>query len=132
MARYQPRHAKTWWERQGYRKNHPVHNDGTEFYERSYAEEFEAEVEHEQGVAERGGYIPLTVAPTRTSNPGRPRTLAAGYDGQTDTLTVVFREGAQYEYYDVSSAEWQQFKRSASPGRFINRRFPGKDYLRIG
>jgi hypothetical protein len=94
--------GQSWWERQGYSRNHPVHG-GTEVYERDYADEFEGSVEHAEGLAQRGGPVPITVNPTRTSNPSRPRTLAAGYDGKTDTMTVVFRDGAVYEYYDVTS-----------------------------
>lgn len=123
-------HRKEWWVNQGYRANHPVHGIGN-VYERNYADEFEAEVEHEDTLSQRGGPVPITVNPTKTSNPGRPRTLAAGYDGQTHTMALVFREGAVYEYYDVTPAEWQRLKRSASPGRFLNRVLPDKSYLRI-
>lgn len=127
--------ARSWWESQGYRADHPVHSEGTEFWTKNTgptpAEEFEGEVEHQEGMARRGGPVRLTVAPTRTSDPSRPRTLAAGYDGKTNTLTVVFREGAQYEYYGVTTAEWWRFRRSGSPGRFINRVLNDKDYLRI-
>lgn len=123
--------AQTWWERQGYQRNHSVHSDGTELHERNYADEFAGQVEHEEGLAERGGLVSLSVNPTKTSNPGRPRTLAAGYDGKTDTLTVVFREGAVYEYYGVTGVQWQRFKRSASPGKYINRVLPDKDYFRV-
>lgn len=122
---------KEWWVSQGYSKYHPVHNDGTEVYERNYADEFEGEVDHQEGLAERGGYVPITYNPTRTSNPGRPRTLAAGYDGQTRTMALVFRDGAVYEYYDVMPAQWQRLKRSASPGKFLNRVLSGNEYLRI-
>jgi hypothetical protein len=65
------------------------------------------------------------IDPTRTSNPARPRTLQAGYDKKqgerTGTLRVRFRDGTPWEYYEVPSEIWQRFKRSASPGRFINR-----------
>lgn len=124
-------HRKDWWVSQGYKQYHPVHSSGTEYYERDYADEFEAEVDHEERLSSRGGPVPITVNPTNTSDPGRPRTLAAGYDGGTHTLAVVFREGALYEYYDVTPAQWQRFKRSASPGKFINRVLPANSYLRI-
>lgn len=124
-------HRKDWWVSQGYKQNHPVHSGGTEYYERDYADEFEGELEHLEGTARRGGNVPITVNPTNTSNPGRPRTLAAGYDGLTHTMALVFREGAVYEYYDVTPAQWQRLKRSASPGRFLNRVLSGNEYLRI-
>lgn len=60
-------------------------------------------------------------SPTSSSNPARPRTLQAGYNARERTLRVVFRDGTPYEYYGVEPILWQRFKRSASPGRFINR-----------
>ena len=116
-----PRVPQTWWEKQGYKKDHRVHQ-GTEYYSRNTpADDFAGQVLEEQGEEERGGDVRITVAPTRSSNPGRPRTLAMGYDHQTDTLRVVFREGEEgaiYDYFDVTTAEWNRMRRSVSPGRF--------------
>lgn len=66
-----------------------------------------------------GAPAPLTDVPTSTINPDRPRTVAAGYDGGRQCLTVVFRDGTYYNYYEVSNAMWQNFKRARSKGRFI-------------
>ena len=73
---------------------------------------------------------PITDIPTTTSNPERPRTVAAGWEsyehrrvaGGTDdvgVLTVVFRDGTYYNYYDVGRGEWMSFRRSRSKGEFI-------------
>jgi hypothetical protein len=68
---------------------------------------------------------PITVKPTATTNPERPRTVAAGYDFAQQKITVIFRDGTYYNYYmdGLSKAEsnriWQNFKRSRSKGRFI-------------
>jgi hypothetical protein len=62
---------------------------------------------------------PLTVVPTSTSNPERPRTVAAGYDRTTKTLTVVFRDGTYYNYYDIPPVMWQEFKQRKSKGKYI-------------
>lgn len=62
----------------------------------------------------------LPYQPTPTINPGRPRTLAAGYDENTQTLRVKFREGEIYEYYNVPPSVWWKFQRAQSPGRYIN------------
>lgn len=68
---------------------------------------------------------PITLVPTSTTNPNRPRTVAAGYDPGTRTLTVLFRQqgraddGDPYNYYEVSNSMWQNFKRARSKGRFI-------------
>ena len=126
-----PAVPQTWWEKQGYKKDHAVHK-GTEYYSRhTPADDFAGQVLEEQGDDMRGGDVRITVAPTRSSNPPRPRTRAMGYDHQTDTLRVVFREGAVYDYFDVTTAEWNRMRRSASPGRFINRVLSENEYVRI-
>jgi hypothetical protein len=51
--------------------------------------------------------------------PERPRTIAAGYDKARQCLTVVFRDGTYYNYYEVDGRTWQNFKRAKSKGRFI-------------
>lgn len=71
----------------------------------------------------------LPYQPTPTINPGRPRTLAAGYDDRTMTLRIKFRDGDIYEYYQVPPSVWWKFRRAQSPGRFINttlNRYPYK------
>jgi hypothetical protein len=67
---------------------------------------------------------PISIAPTSTINPDRPRTVAAGYTlnpgSQSDgKLTVIFRDGTFYNYYDVAVTTWQAFKAAPSKGRFI-------------
>lgn len=61
----------------------------------------------------------LTVVPTSTTNPERPRTVAAGYDEDEEKITVVFRDGTFYNYYEVSRQEWQAFKTRVSKGQYI-------------
>jgi hypothetical protein len=127
------RHARAdsfaWWQRQGYRRDHPVHSEidswvkGTDDSEGKFLEEKEDAI--------RGGPVEITVAPTKSTNPRRPRTRAMGYDYETDTLRVVFREGAVYDYFGVSTDEWWRMKRSASPGKFIKRVLDGHEYTRV-
>jgi hypothetical protein len=75
---------------------------------------------------------PISIAPTSTTNPERPRTVAAGYrvnpgplqkggarQSDLGTLTVIFRDGTLYNYYDVPVSLWQQFKVAVSKGKFI-------------
>jgi cation transport regulator ChaB len=75
----------------------------------------------------------LTELPTSSSNASRPRTLAAGWhrevgsnfqsrDERLGRLTVMFRDGTLYNYYDVSYAEWLKFKGTLSKGPMLNRR----------
>lgn len=123
--------VKTWWERQGYSPRHAVHS-GSSFVEKSVPTPApEAETREERGYAQRGGPVRLTYVPTRTTDPGRPRTLAAGYDDNSKTMRIDFRGGATYEYYEVTPSEWGRFKRSASPGKFINRVLNAHPYGRV-
>ena len=62
---------------------------------------------------------PLSLVPTSSSNPDRPRTVAAGYDKGRQVLTVVFRDGTYYNYYEVNTNEWQDFKKRVSKGQYI-------------
>lgn len=68
----------------------------------------------------------LSDIPTSTTNWRRPRTVAAGYDYNPDTdtgvLTVVFRDGTFYNYYDVPPSVWIQFHDSFSKGPMLNRK----------
>ena len=61
----------------------------------------------------------ISVVPTSTINPERPRTVAAGYDKTEEKITVVFRDGTFYNYYQVTPSEWQAFKARVSKGRYI-------------
>ena len=73
------------------------------------------------GPQEEEGTAPakITVVPTSSSNVKRPRTVAAGYDESRQVLTVVFRDGTWYNYYEVSVSEWKSFKATVSKGRYI-------------
>lgn len=77
----------------------------------------------------RDGVAPMVVLtdiPTSSTNYSRPRTIAAGYDPDTRTMTVVFRDGTFYNYYEVTLGEWLNFSASYSKGRpWLNRGFPG-------
>lgn len=60
--------------------------------------------------------------PTSSTDYSRPRTVAAGYSPNIEkpsdgVLTVVFRDGTFYNYYQVSPTEWQAFHASYSKGR---------------
>jgi hypothetical protein len=79
--------------------------------------------EEEEDEPAHGSSAPLSLIPTSTTNPKRPRTLAAGYDKKLKTLTVLFRDDGKgatlYNYYDVDNLVWANFKRARSKGRFI-------------
>jgi hypothetical protein len=62
---------------------------------------------------------PISVVPTSTTNPERPRTVAAGFDQKRAVLTVVFRDGTFYNYYDCDKSIWDGFKAEHSKGLYI-------------
>ena len=62
---------------------------------------------------------PISLVPTATTNPERPRTVAAGFDEARGVLTVVFRDGTFYNYYGIDRTVWDSFKIAPSKGRFI-------------
>ncbi len=67
------------------------------------------------------GRVPVTYAPTATSNPADPRTSAAGYDPVTQRLYIEWGDGrTPYYYYDVPPQIWDAFTQANSPGKFIN------------
>lgn len=55
--------------------------------------------------------------PTSSTDYQRPRTVAAGYDPARQVMTVVFRDGTFYNYYEVTPGEWEAFHASYSKGR---------------
>ena len=87
------------------------------------------------------GPAPLQDIPTSSLNAGRPRTVAAGYilyvgakknprERQLGKLTVMFRDGTLWNYYDVTPGEWQSFHAAISKGKYyINKanRLQGAD-----
>lgn len=77
--------------------------------------------------------VQLTQIPTSSSNAARPRTVAAGYrmeigsralprEQRRGKLTVMFRDGTLWNYYDVPYTEWLTFSNSLSKGPMLNRK----------
>lgn len=67
---------------------------------------------------------PITIRATSTSNPKRPRTLRAGYERRTQTMTVIFRPDGNkpamwWNYYNVPPGLWDEFRSATSKGRFL-------------
>lgn len=56
---------------------------------------------------------------TTSTNPARPRTIKAGYDFSTQTLTVVFRDGTWWEYREVPDFMWYDFMQAESKGKYL-------------
>lgn len=52
---------------------------------------------------------------------GSTRVDHATYDPGSYSLVVTFPDGVSWKYHGVEPAEWDEFKRAASPGRYLNR-----------
>jgi len=66
--------------------------------------------------------VALSDIPTSSTNYKRPRTVAAGYDPNTGTLTVVFRDGTFWNYNNVPESVWIKFHDAFSKGPMLNHR----------
>lgn len=64
----------------------------------------------------------ISIRSTSTSNPKNPRTLRAGYEYATGTLTVIFDDHGKakwWNYYNVPVELWDGFRNAKSKGRFL-------------
>lgn len=70
--------------------------------------------------------------PTSTTDPERPRTVAAKYAPDERACYVVFRPSGGdlsapvVKYHEVSALDWQNFKRAYSKGRYIYQNWDGQ------
>lgn len=46
--------------------------------------------------------------------------MSAGYDLGSETLEIEFKDGAVYQYYNVSPHLYEQFQSASSKGQFFN------------
>jgi hypothetical protein len=61
--------------------------------------------------------VRMETAPT--SNPERPRAKTLGYNPNTNTLYIVFRDNTWWEYRNVPVSMWVGIQNSASTGRYL-------------
>lgn len=59
----------------------------------------------------------LETAPT--SNPPRPRAKSIGYNANSRTLYVVFRDNTWWEYRNVPTQIWVGLQNSSSTGKYL-------------
>ncbi len=55
----------------------------------------------------------MEMTPVNSSN-----ILAIGYDPDSATLTIAFKGGSEYEYYDVPQHEFDNFLAADSKGKY--------------
>jgi len=46
--------------------------------------------------------------------------MSAGYDAASETLEVEFKDGAVYQYFNVSGAMYDSFMQASSKGQYFN------------
>ncbi|EOD8991803.1 KTSC domain-containing protein [Klebsiella variicola] len=46
--------------------------------------------------------------------------MSAGYDPASETMEIEFKDGAVYQYYNVSEHLYSQFESAPSKGQFFN------------
>lgn len=63
--------------------------------------------------------VKLETAPT--SNPERPRAKSLGYNPNTGTLYVVFRDNTWWEYRNVPVSMWVGIQNSSSTGKYLSK-----------
>jgi len=113
--------SEEWWARQGLKSPGsviPVVENPSKLDEKAS----EAALYHDRARELMGGSPDWIFEPTRSSNPGDPRTSRMEYYRLAQTLIVSWGDGGpDYAYYQVTPDIASRIKRSASPGRFINR-----------
>lgn len=79
-----------------------------------------------------------TISAAQFSKPGpwypmsSSRVTEARYDSGLQQIHVIFRDGTPWVYDGVETNVWRNFRRSASPGRFINRVLNNYTYYQGG
>jgi hypothetical protein len=113
--------SDAWWARQGLKSpgsSIPVVDKPSEQNEKANT----AELFHDRAKQLMGGSPDWTYQPTRSSNPGNPRTGAMEYYKLAQVLIVYWGDGGTpFAYYQVTPDIARRIQKSASPGKFIER-----------
>lgn len=49
-----------------------------------------------------------------------------GYDSETSTLEIEFKNGVVWQYYDFSESSWHEFDGAESHGKFFHANIKGQ------
>lgn len=63
--------------------------------------------------------LPSEFRHANTINSSRPRAHAIGYNYESRTLYVVFRDGTQWQYDNVGANHWEAIQSAESTGRYL-------------
>lgn len=94
------------------------YEDPRDYPEEDYYDEPER-VQTPQDAIDKKTKARLSLSSTSTTDPEKPRTLSAGYDEENYILTIQFRDGSLWNYYDVPPEMWNEFNSAESKGRFL-------------
>lgn len=94
------------------------YEDPREYPEEDYYDD-PAQVRTPQEDIDKQTKARFSLSSTSTTNPEKPRTLSAGYDEEKYILTVQFRDGSLWNYYDVPPEMWNEFRSVDSKGRYL-------------
>jgi len=58
---------------------------------------------------------------------------SVGYDPESMTLAITFRDGREYHYYNVPASVFEGLRTASSPGRFLDTEIKkaGYGYARV-
>lgn len=68
----------------------------------------------------------MTVVAETFVTPSSSNIATIGFDPETDTLSVEFRDGQSYDYFNVSPSTYRSFTQAGSHGSFFHRQIKGR------
>lgn len=68
----------------------------------------------------------MTMVKETTETPASSNIESFSFDPETDTLTVLFRSGDEYDYFNVPPAVYRSFQSAGSAGSFFARSIKGR------
>lgn len=68
----------------------------------------------------------MTVVAETFVTPTSSNIAAISFDPETDTLTVEFRDGNSYDYFNVQPSTYRAFTQAGSAGSFFHRQIKGR------
>jgi hypothetical protein len=63
--------------------------------------------------------LPAEFQYANTTNSSRPRAMAIGYDYNSRTLYIVFRDGTEWQYDNVGANHWEALQITDSTGKYL-------------
>lgn len=68
----------------------------------------------------------MSVVQETTQTPSSSNIESFSFDPETDTLTVSFRSGDEYDYFNVPPSVYRAFQSAGSAGQFFIRSIKGR------